>query len=163
MPSKSAPCLGKAWPGKKPQGVVQVDQSLQEQGNAVGLPWGSEEGREVSNTLLLEPFPGLCCILLSQKVQDGEVGMGERLCCPAGLGWGHSYLRASDHCSSTASEPFDASQDTGNWGLEAWNHSYPKRVSQGYVMGPLCATKGHQSTQGSRGLHLGSATSPQPP
>lgn len=54
----------------------------------MGLPWGSEEGQEVSNTPLLDPFPGLCSVPTSQKVGDGEVGVGTKalLSCRAGLG-----------------------------------------------------------------------------
>lgn len=103
---------------------MQVDQTLQEQENAVGLPWSSEKGQEVSN-ILLDPFPGLCSIPTSQEVQTGCGNKG--LCCPPGLGWGHSHLRASDQCSSTDSEPFDASQDTGNWGLEPLKSQLPPK------------------------------------
>lgn len=52
----------------------------------MGLPWGSEEGQKVSNTSVLNSFPGLCSIPTSRKVQDGEVGKGSAVL----LVWGCS-------------------------------------------------------------------------
>lgn len=116
---KICPDLGKAWPGKKPQGFVpvQVDQTLQEQGMQRVCPGAVRKDRRSPTPLCWTPFQGSALFPPPRKSGMERWAWGQRLCCPAGLAWGRSHLRASDRCSSTASEPFDASQDTGNWGL----------------------------------------------
>lgn len=126
---KICPDLGKAWPGKKPQGFVpvQVDQTLQEQGMQRVCPGAVRKDRRSPTPLCWTPFQGSALFPPPRKSGMERWAWGQRLCCPAGLAWGRSHLRASDRCSSTASEPFDASQDTGNWGLGPPEISHPPK------------------------------------
>lgn len=155
MPSKICPALGKAWLGKKPQGFLQVAQTLQEQGNTCGFALGQRKDGRSPTPLCWTPFQGSAPSLLPRSL--GWV-WGQRLCCPAGLGWSHSYLRAKDQHSSTDSEPFDSSQDTGNWGLEPLKSQLPQKGFPGICAGAsLCHRRPPKYPVEP---HLGSDTSP---